>query len=58
LGGRGREISKFEASLVYREISRTAGATQRNLGLEKTKQNKKKTTTTTTTTTTKDFTSW
>jgi hypothetical protein len=30
LGGRGRRISEFEASLVYRESSRTARATQRN----------------------------
>jgi hypothetical protein len=30
LGGRGRQISDFEASLVYRECSRTARATQRN----------------------------
>jgi hypothetical protein len=31
LGGRGRQISEFEASLVYRVSSRTARATQRNL---------------------------
>jgi hypothetical protein len=30
LGGRGRQISEFEASLVYRVSSRTAKATQRN----------------------------
>ena len=30
LGGRGRGISEFEASLVYRVSSRTARATQRN----------------------------
>jgi hypothetical protein len=30
LGGRGRQISEFEASLVYRVRSRTARATQRN----------------------------
>jgi hypothetical protein len=30
LGGRGRWISEFEASLVYRVSSRTAKATQRN----------------------------
>jgi hypothetical protein len=30
LGGRGRWISEFEASLVYRVNSRTARATQRN----------------------------
>jgi hypothetical protein len=29
-GGRGRQISEFEASLVYRVRSRTAKATQRN----------------------------
>jgi hypothetical protein len=29
-GGRGRWISEFEASLVYRVSSRTARATQRN----------------------------
>jgi hypothetical protein len=30
LGGRGRWISEFEASLVYRVSSRTARATQKN----------------------------
>ena len=30
LGGRGRWISEFEASLVYQVSSRTARATQRN----------------------------
>jgi hypothetical protein len=30
LGGRGRRISEFKASLVYRVSSRTARATQRN----------------------------
>ena len=30
LGGRGRRISEFEASLVYRASSRAARATQRN----------------------------
>jgi hypothetical protein len=30
LGGRGRQISEFEASLIYRVSSRTARATQRN----------------------------
>jgi hypothetical protein len=30
LGGRGREISEFEASLVYRVNSRTVRAIQRN----------------------------
>jgi hypothetical protein len=42
LGGRGRRISEFEASLVYRVSSRTARATQRNpVSKNKTKQNKK-----------------
>jgi hypothetical protein len=39
LGGRGRQISAFEASLVYRVSFRTARATQRN-PVSKTKQNK------------------
>jgi hypothetical protein len=30
LGGRGRQISEFEVSLVYRVSFRTARATQRN----------------------------
>lgn len=30
LGGRDKGISDFEASLVYKASSRTAGATQRN----------------------------
>jgi hypothetical protein len=43
LGGRGRQISEFEASLVYRVSSRTARATQRNpVSKNKTKQNKTK----------------
>jgi hypothetical protein len=29
-GGRGRQISEFKASLVYKVSSRTARATQRN----------------------------
>jgi hypothetical protein len=37
LGGRGRQISEFEASLVYRVSSRTARATQRNPVLKKKK---------------------
>jgi hypothetical protein len=36
-GGRGRRISEFEASLVYRVSSRTAKATQRNPVSKKTK---------------------
>jgi hypothetical protein len=43
LGGRGRRISEFKTSLVYRVSSRTARATQRN-PVWKTKQNKKPTT--------------
>jgi hypothetical protein len=39
LGGRGRQISEFEASLVYRVNSGTARATQRN-PVSKTKQTK------------------
>jgi hypothetical protein len=46
LGGRGRWISEFEASLVYRVSSRTARATQRSPvsknKQKKTKQNKTK----------------
>jgi hypothetical protein len=41
-GGRGRRISEFEASLVYRVSSRTARATQRNPVLKKTKKKKGK----------------
>jgi hypothetical protein len=43
-GGRGRQISEFEASLVYKVSSRTARATQRNpvSKQNKTKQNKTK----------------
>jgi hypothetical protein len=37
LGGRGRQISKFEASLVYRVSSRTVRTTQRNPVSNKTK---------------------
>jgi hypothetical protein len=45
LGGRGRQISEFKASLVYRVSSRTARTTQRNpvsKKQNKTKQNKTK----------------
>jgi hypothetical protein len=45
LGGRGRRISEFEASLVYKMSSRIARATQRNpvsKKQNKKKQNKKK----------------
>jgi hypothetical protein len=41
LGGRGRQISEFEASLVYRVSSRTARTAQRNLVLKKKKKKKK-----------------
>jgi hypothetical protein len=43
LGGRGRPISEFEASLVYRVSSRTTRATQRNRVSEKKKSNQIKT---------------
>jgi hypothetical protein len=39
LGGRGRRISEFEASLVYKVSSRTARAIQRN-PVSKNKKNK------------------
>jgi hypothetical protein len=42
LGGRGRQISEFGASLVYKVSSRTARATQRNYVLEKKKKKEKK----------------
>jgi hypothetical protein len=38
LGGRGRQISEFEASLVYKVSSRTARVIQRNPDLEKKKK--------------------
>jgi hypothetical protein len=37
LGGRGRQISEFETSLVYKMSSRTARAIQRNPVSKKTK---------------------
>jgi hypothetical protein len=40
--GRGRQISDFEASLIYRVGSRTARTTQRNPVLKKEKKKKKK----------------
>jgi hypothetical protein len=40
LGGRGRRISDFEASLVYKVNSRTARATQRNPVSKNKKTNK------------------
>jgi hypothetical protein len=43
LGGRGRQISEFKASLVYKVNSRTARAIQRNpVSKNETKQNKQK----------------
>jgi hypothetical protein len=42
LGGRGRQIAEFEASLVYRMSSRTARATQRNPVSKKTNNKTKK----------------
>jgi hypothetical protein len=40
LGGRGKRISEFEASLVYRVSSRTARTAQRNPVSKKPKTNK------------------
>jgi hypothetical protein len=45
MGGRGRRISEFKASLVYRRSSRTARATQRNPVSTTTTTKKTKTTT-------------
>jgi hypothetical protein len=42
LGGRGRRISEFKASLVYRVSYRTARTTQRNPVLRNKQTNKKK----------------
>jgi hypothetical protein len=42
LGGRGRQISEFEASLVYRVSSRTARVIQRNPVLKEKKKKEKK----------------
>jgi hypothetical protein len=42
LGGGGRRISEFEASLVYKVSSRTARATQRNPVSKRQKKKKKK----------------
>jgi hypothetical protein len=42
LGGRGRWISEFETSLVYKVSSRTARATQTNPISEKKKKKEKK----------------
>jgi hypothetical protein len=43
LGGRGRRISEFEASLVYRVSSRTARTIYRETLSRKTKPNQNKT---------------
>jgi hypothetical protein len=42
LGGRGRQISEFEATLVYRVSSRTSRAIQRNPVSKNQKQSKAK----------------
>jgi hypothetical protein len=42
-GGKGRRISEFEASLVYKVTSRTARAIQRNPVSKKKKKKKPKT---------------
>ena len=42
LGGRGRRISEFEASLVYRVSSRTARTILRNPVLENQKEKRKR----------------
>jgi hypothetical protein len=42
LGGRGRQISEFKASLVYNVSSRTARATQRNPVSKNRNRNKNK----------------
>jgi hypothetical protein len=41
LGGRGRQIPEFEASLVYKVSSRTARAAQKNPVSKKKKKKKK-----------------
>jgi phage-related tail protein len=58
LGSRGRQISEFEASLVYKVSSRTARAIQRDPVSEKRKKERKKTQKTTTTTTKNQETLW
>jgi hypothetical protein len=45
LGGRGRQISEFEASLVYKVNSRTARTIQRNPVWKQTNKQKKEMTT-------------
>jgi hypothetical protein len=41
LGGRGRQISEFEASLVYKVSSRTSGLHRETLSQKKQKQKQK-----------------
>jgi hypothetical protein len=41
LGGRGRQISEFQASLIYKVSSRTARATQRDPVSKQNKQTSK-----------------
>jgi hypothetical protein len=41
LGGRGRQISEFEATLVYKVSSRTAKVTQRNPNSKRNQKQKK-----------------
>jgi hypothetical protein len=41
-GGRGRQISEFKVSLVYRVSSRTTRDTQRNIILKKKKKQRKR----------------
>ena len=41
MGGRGKQITEFQASLVYRLRSRTARATQRYPVSKKTKKKKR-----------------
>ena len=54
MGGRGRQISEFEANLVYRVSSRIARAILRNPVSKKPKPKPKPKPTTTITTTTKE----
>jgi hypothetical protein len=49
LGGRGRQISEFKASVIYRVSSRTASATKRNPVSKKKKKKKKRFATSSTT---------
>jgi hypothetical protein len=58
LGGRGRQISEFEASLVYKVSSRTARAIQRNPVLKNKKKKQKNKTNKQTKTKTKTKTKW